>query len=296
MDLNNVRLFVRVVETGSFTAAAAQLGLPKSSVSRGVAMLESALGVRLLQRTTRRLSLTEAGRAFHESAAGALAQLDEAQAAASQEQEDVVGVVRITASVDIGVWLLAPIVKGFLAEHPRARVDVMLTARVVDLVQEGFDLALRAGRLLDSRLVARPLGVLRGGLFAHRDYLKRRGTPRTVAQLATHDCLMFRSPSGRSTWELIGPAGMQKVEVGGALNADGFDFLHAAVGTGMGIGLLPMFACQGDTGAALTRVLPDHATTGAPLHLVYPSSRYLPRRVSALRDRILAEIPPRLSH
>ncbi|HKY91569.1 MAG TPA: LysR family transcriptional regulator, partial [Nevskiaceae bacterium] len=165
MDLNNIRLFVRVVETGSFTAAANQLGLPKSSVSRGVAMLESSLGVRLLQRTTRRLSLTEAGRAFHDSAAGALAQLDEAQAAASQEQEEVAGVVRITASVDIGVWLLAPIVKGFLADHPRARVDVMLTARVVDLVQEGFDLALRAGRLLDSRLVARPLGVLRAGLY-----------------------------------------------------------------------------------------------------------------------------------
>src|SRR5688572_10250095 len=131
MDLNNVRLFVRVVETGSFTAAAGQLGLPKSSVSRGVAMLESSLGVRLLQRTTRRLSLTEAGRAFHDSAAAALAQLDEAQAAATQEQDELVGVVRITSTVDIGVWLLAPIVRDFLADHPRVRVDVVLTPRVV---------------------------------------------------------------------------------------------------------------------------------------------------------------------
>lgn len=294
MDLNNVRLFVRVVDTGSFTAAATQLGLPKSSVSRGVSMLEAALGVRLLQRTTRRLSLTDAGRAFHDAAAGALAQLDEAQAAATQEQEEPVGVVRITSTVDIGVWLLAPIVQAFLADHPRVRVDVVLTPRVVDLVQEGFDLALRAGRLADSRLIARPLGVLRAGLFAHRDYLKRHGSPRTVAQLAKHECLTFRSPSGRTTWELIGPAGLQKVEVGGALNSDGFDFLHAAVGTGLGIGLLPMFACQGEGSASFVRVLPDHATTGAPLHVVYPSSRFLPRRVAALRDRILEDIPRRL--
>jgi DNA-binding transcriptional LysR family regulator len=282
------------VETGSFTAAATHLGLPKSSVSRGVAMLESSLGVRLLQRTTRRLSLTEAGRAFHDAAAGALAQLDEAQAAATEEQEEPTGIVRITASVDIGVWLLAPVMRNFLVSHPRVRADVVLTPRVVDLVQDGFDLALRAGRLADNRLVARPLGVLRAGLFAHRDYLKQRGVPKTVAQLAKHECLTFRSPNGRATWELIGPAGVQKVEVGGALNSDGFDFILAAVSAGMGIGLLPMYACQVSGSETLVRVLPEHATTGAPLHLVYPSSRYVPRRVAALRDRILAEVPPRL--
>lgn len=296
MDLNNVRLFVRVVETGSFTAAANQLGLPKSSVSRGVAMLEASLGVRLLQRTTRRLSLTEAGRAFHDSAAGALAQLDEAQAAATEEQEEPVGVVRITSSVDIGVGLLAPVIRNFLVAHPRVRVDVVLTPRVVDLVQEGFDLALRAGRLADNRLIARPLGVVRAGLFAHRDYLKQRGTPKNVAQLARHECLTFRSPTGRTTWELIGPAGLQKVEVGGALNADGFDFLQAAVAAGMGIGLLPMFACRGEGNAGLVQVLPDHATTGAPLHVVYPSSRFVPRRVAALRDRIITEVSSRLEN
>lgn len=294
MDLNDVRLFVRVVETGSFTAAAGALSLPKSSVSRGVAALEASLGVRLLQRTTRRLSLTEAGRAFHDSAAAALAQLDEAQAAATQEQEEAVGLVRITATVDIGVWALAPIVQGFIADHPRVRVDMVLTPRVVDLVQEGFDLALRAGKLADNRLVARSLGVLRAGVYAHRDYLKRRGTPRTVAALAKHECITFRSLSGRTTWELIGPAGVQKVEVGGAVNADLFDFIHAMVKTGHGIGLLPEFACSGSGSDALVRVLPDHATTGAALSLVYPSSRYLPRRVAALRDRIVEELPKRL--
>jgi DNA-binding transcriptional LysR family regulator len=289
MDFNRVGLFVRVVETGSFTAAARALRIPKSSVSRGVATLEKDLGVRLLQRTTRKLHLTDAGRAYFETASRALAGLDEAASAISQLQEEPAGTIRLTASVDVGVWLLAPAIDEFLAHHPAVHLDVMLTPRNVDLVQEGFDLALRAGRLADNTLVARPVGLLRAGLFASDRYLQRRGLPGTVWELKGHSCLTFRS---MESWELVGPIGVERVEVSGTVNADGFEFLRELVAQGRGIALLPLYACRHARGVDnLVRVLPGYATAGASLHLVYPSARYLPKRVALLRDHLLEALP-----
>jgi DNA-binding transcriptional LysR family regulator len=295
LDLNKIRLFVRVAEAGSFTSAARVAGLPKSSLSRAVAALERELGVRLLQRTTRRLHLTEAGRAYYESVSRALAGVDEAAATASQMQDAPRGTVRLTAPADLGLWLLAPSLARFAAVFPEVLLDITLTQRVVDLVREGFDLGLRVGKLADSGLVARPLGLVRGGLFAAPEYLKRKGRPRAIADLAAHDCVLFRAGGGRALWDLVGPGGRQKIAVRGALSADDHQFVREAAAAGRGVTLLPILACSGPFATKkLVRVLPDFATPGVPLQLVYPSARFLPKRVALLRDRLITELSPRL--
>jgi DNA-binding transcriptional LysR family regulator len=293
IDLNRIRVFVRVADAGSFTGAARLSGLPKSSVSRAVAALERELAVRLIQRTTRRLQLTEAGRAYYESVSRALSGIDEAAAAVSELQDTPRGPVRITAPTDLGQWLLAPSLVRFAVRYPDMHVEVSLTQRLVDLVHEGFDLALRVGKLADNRLVARPLGLVRAGVFAAPQYLKRRGRPRSVADLAEHECVLFRSVSGRAVWQLVGPAGRQKVEVRGAVGADDHQFIREAAAAGQGLTLLPIIACSGPERRDLQRVLPEYATVGEPLQLVYPTARFLPKRVVLLRDQLLKELPPR---
>src|SRR5438552_17525925 len=235
IDLNRVRLFVRVAEAGSFTGAARLSGLPTSSVSRAVAALERELAVRLIQRTTRRLQLTEAGRVYYESVSRALSGMDEAAAAVSELQDAPRGRVRITAPADLGHWLLAPSLVRFATRYPEVQIEVSLTQRIVDLVHEGFDLALRVGKLADNRLVARALGPVRAGIFAAPRYLKRRGRPRSVADVADHDCVLFRRVSGRAVWELVGPARRQTVEARGAAAADDNAFIRAAGPAGRGL-------------------------------------------------------------
>ena len=290
MDLNRAAIFVRVVEQGGFTAAARALSLPKSSVSRAVTLLEEDLGVRLLQRSTRTIRLTDAGAAFYDRSSRAIAAMDEAAAAVADMQGGLRGIIRTTAPVDTGVWLLEPLIARFVREHAGVHIDVVLTGRVVDMVDEGFDLALRAGWLRDTSLIARKVGHVEAGLFAAADYLARRGAPTRVADLAAHDCVTFRPIRGRATWTLAGPKGEERVEVGGPIGADDFSFIRVAVLSGAGIGPLPLFLARTPGSASLVRVLPDRTTLGSPLHLVYPSARYLTHRVAAFRDFLLAEL------
>lgn len=292
MDLNRVSAFVRVVHDGSFTAAAKTLGLPKSSVSRSVAQLEQDLGIRLLHRTTRQLHLTDAGAAYYERVSRALGDIDEATSAASDTQTEMSGPVRVTAPVDLGVWALAPIVARFVRKHPNIRVELSLTGRVVDLVAEGFDLAVRAGPLRDSSLIARRVGELQSAAYASPKYLARRGTPAGVAELAQHDCVLFRSSSGKATWELSSKrAGTASVDVTGPVATDDMSFVRKAVLAGSGIGLLPTFLCaRAEHTGRLVRVLPDWELHGAVLHLAYPSARFVPQRVVALREYFVREL------
>ena len=220
--------------------------------------------------------------------------MDDAAAAVSELQDAPHGRVRITAAADLGHWLLAPSLVRFATRYPEVQIEVSLTQRIVDLVHEGFDLALRIGKLADNRLVARALGLVRAGIFAAPRYLKRRGRPRSVADVADHDCVLFRSVSGRAVWELVGPAGRQKVEVRGAVAADDNEFIREAAAAGQGLTLLPIFACQGREKDDLQRVLPEYATVGVPLQLVYPTARFLPKRVVLLRDHLVNELPPLL--
>ncbi len=284
-DLNHVAVFVRVVETGSFTAAAAALGLPKSSVSRSVSRLELELGVRLLQRTTRSVHLTDAGHAYYARVAEALAGLTEAQSAVSDMQATPTGVVRVTAAEDVGVSLLAPLVARFVRKHPGIHVEMLLTGRLLNLVEEGVDLAVRAGKLDDSSLVARKVGTVEARLLAAPGYLRRKGTPKAVAELGRQDCVLFRGRRGRSTWELTGPKGVERVVVTGGVSADDFGFIRQLLLAGSGIGLVPWTMCAQDIERGrLVRILPEYAAPGGALHVVYPSARYLPQRVALLRD------------
>jgi DNA-binding transcriptional LysR family regulator len=286
MDLNRIAVFARVAETGSFTAAAAGLGVQKSSVSRSVAALEADLGVRLLQRTTRRIGLTDAGRAYYQRARDALGSLEEARQAVASLGAEPSGSVRITAPVDVA-GDLAAVTDAFLRQHPRVRIEVVLTARVVDLVKEGFDLAIRGGVLTDSSLMARRLGDTDFGLFAAPAYLARAGRPRRVAELARHECILYRSEGGTTTWRLAGPRGEERVAVRGRVEGDEFAFVRsmALAGFGIALGPLPMFTALAREGA-LERVLPQHAVRGSPVHVVWPSRRFEPAAVTRLRDAI----------
>ena len=193
MDLNRINSFATVVETESFTAAADTLGTSKSVVSRAIQGLEQELGIRLLERTTRKLSLIAAGRTYFDSIRGALSRLEEASSFVSGMGQEPRGVVRMSAA-DTGGLLLPRIVHDFVTRFPRIRIELSLSARIVDLVEEGFDLALRSGRLLSSSLIARRIGNQTSGLYASPDYVRRRGRPKTLRELADHDCMVLRRP------------------------------------------------------------------------------------------------------
>ena len=207
MDLNLVTAFVRVVEQQSFTSAAKALGLPKSSVSRRVTELEEELGVQLLHRTTRKLALTEAGRSYFEQAERALTELQAAAESATGMDTEARGIVRVTAPVDIGVMGLADIVTEFVRAYPDIHVELSLSSKVVDLVAEGFDIGIRAGKSRDASLVSRRVGNSALGLYASPEYLSARGKPQTLAELPDHDCVLFRGKYGKALWRLEGPDG-----------------------------------------------------------------------------------------
>jgi DNA-binding transcriptional LysR family regulator len=292
MDLNHVSAFVRVVQDGSFTAAARALGLPKSSVSRSIAQLEHDLGVRLLHRTTRKLHLTDAGTAFHNRVSRALADIDEATSAASDLQRELRGPIRVTAPVDLGVWAVASIVARFVRRHPTVHVEVRLSSRIVDLVAENFDLAVRAGPVRDESLIARRAGNLELGLYASARYIARRGAPKNLTELEEHDCILLRTDRGNLAWTLTSSSGQEvTVEPRGAISADDISFLKKAGLAGGGVVLLPTFiVAREERAGKLVRVLSDWRLPGSPLNVVYPSARYVPQRVVAFRDYLLREL------
>ena len=294
MDLNHVAVFVRVVELESFTAAANQLGLPKSSVSRTVSRLEEDLGVRLLQRTTRKLHLTDAGHAYFERARVALAGLEEAAAAATDTSSVPRGIVRVTAPNDLGVLNLADIVLQFTRKYPEVHIELALTSRFVDLVAEGFDLAVRAGKLTDSTLVARKIGSDSLGIFAAASYLKRKGRPASLGDLSAHPCVLFRGKNGKAEWRLVGPRGEESVTVHGPVSVDEMAFAQQAVQKGMGFGLLPVagvtLGAQRPEALPLVRLFPEYSAGGAGLHVVTPSVRFQSAAVTAFRDFLIEEL------
>jgi DNA-binding transcriptional LysR family regulator len=293
MDLNHVSAFVRVVQDGSFTAAAKALGLPKSSVSRSIAQLEQDLGVRLLHRTTRKLHLTDAGTAFHNRVSRALADIDEATSAAADLQRELRGPVRVTAPVDLGVWAVASIVARFVKKYPEVRIEARLTGRVVDLVAEGFDLAVRAAPIHDETLIAKRVGNLDLGLYASRKYLARRGTPKTLADLENHDCILLCSDRGIVQWRLTSTTTNEQatVEPHGKIAADDISFLKKSVLAGGGIALLPQFiAGREEEAGKMSRVLPEWRLAQSVLNIVYPTARYVPQRVIVFRDFLAKEL------
>lgn len=283
MDLNRATTFVRVVETGGFTRAADTLGLPTSSVSRAVQKLEDDLGVTLLERTTRKLALTDAGRAFFERAREALAGLEEANNLALDAAREVHGVVRIAMPPEFGSKLGA-LVSTFAAAHPRVRVEVTFTTRGAELVGDLVDLALVIGKLPDSALITRQLPGAANRVYAAPSYLAGKKPPRRVADLAKHAAVLSRAVAGEARWELAGPNGVESVDVQSRLVGDHIQFVIDAAIAGMGITLLPTWI--GDAlveSGQLVPLLPRFSAT-TPLHLLTHGSRHIPRRVTLLRD------------
>jgi DNA-binding transcriptional LysR family regulator len=292
VDINQIGTFVRVVEAGSFTAAARQLGLPKSSVSRGVARLEEDLGVRLLQRTTRKLHLTEAGQRYFEQTRAALAGLEEASSMVSELEREPRGTVRLTTPVDFGRDDEAQFFTTFLRRHPGIQLELIMTPRQVDLVAEGVDLAVRAGPLDDSSLVARKVAESALRLYAAPAYLKERGRPRRFKDLGEHDCVVLRRSRGIDPWRLKGPRGWETQRVSGRVVADDMGFVQRLTRAGMGIALLPDLTTGEDLATgALEAVLPAYATDAGAVYVVSPPLRHVPARVALLRDYLLAEVP-----
>lgn len=290
IDLNRVAVFARVVDEGSFTKAALALGLPKSSVSRSLALLESELGTRLLQRSSRKLTVTEAGAAYYAQVSGALNAIDTASACAAERQSVPSGLVRITAPYDSGNVFM-PILARIVERLPTISLEVALTNRHVDLAEEGFDLAIRAGAIQNESLIARKVAEVRAGLFASRGYLKRRGTPTTIADLAEHNCVFFRGERGRAVWTLHSGERVERVQVSGRLGVDDVGAGRNAMLLDVGIALLPAFACAHEVSeGTVVRVLPDWVGPSTQVNLVYPSARLVPQRVVVVRDLLLEEL------
>ena len=290
MDLNDVLTFARVVRAGSFTAAARELGVQKSSVSRRVSALEEHLGARLLQRTTRALRLTDEGRVFYDHCQRALAELQDAEEALGGMGARPRGLLRITAPLSFG--FLGPIVAAFLQRWPEVEIELVCTDRVVDLVEEGFDVAIRAGKLPDSSLIARRVGSLPRFLVASPSYLRRRRTPRTPADLAAHDCVSFGAR--RSPWLLQSEGASIEVAVASRLLVNDYDLLRQTVVAGLGIGLIPEPDCvQPLADGRLKRVLPAWTGVETPIHAVYPSLRHLSSKVKAFIDHLQVEMGER---
>ena len=291
MDLNDVALFVQVIRAGSFAEAARRLGVPPNTASRRIQELERNLGIRLMQRSTRKLSLTDAGRTLYERCAEQVESLAQASRELADGNQLTIGTLRVAAPADFFNWFLMDWIAEFLAAHPQVRIEFLLSDARADLIGEGIDLAFRAGKILEPNLVARQIGTSGATLVASPAYLAARGMPATLADLGEHDCITFPNPSGRAAWTLDGPDGAVEVKVTGRFSANTAQVLLNATLANLGIALLPtiMAAPHLHTGR-LKEVLPEYALHGQGIHFVYLSRKQLPRAVSAFIDFTMAKM------
>lgn len=285
MDLNSAWVFVRVVQAGSFSAAARYLHMPISTVSAKVAHLEAALGVSLMIRTTRKLQLTEAGSRYFKHAVNACSEIQAAEAATSSEKEAISGLIRLTAPVEMGSTSLTDVISDFLKANPNVQVELLLTDRLVDLVGEGIDVAVRVGEMSDSSLVAKKIGSTELQIYASPTYLKRKGEPKKPQDLATHNCLNFQD-SVQGEWELdVGGKGKVRVQVKGTVASNNLISLQRLVLRGTGIALLPRFLCvEDEEKGSLKQILKNCTADYFPVYLVHPHQSFLPRRVRVFMD------------
>jgi DNA-binding transcriptional LysR family regulator len=281
--LTGLQLFIRVVETGSFSKAADELRVAQPTATKHVAALESRLGARLLHRSTRGVTPTEVGALYYEKCKAVVAALDEADSLAAGQQGSVGGTLRVTTSVGFGRRVLGPLVLRYMREQPALAVDVSFDDRYVNLVEQGIDVAVRMGRLADSTLGARYLGLNPWVMVAAPAYLERRGTPGAPAELSAHDCLIYSSVQGDERWHLGAPGGETlAVPVRGPLRSNNLTLVLDACVAGLGIAILPWYVAHDAVAAGqVTPLLADHALPAQPMHAVFPSPKLLPAKVGA---------------
>ena len=280
-DLEALAIFARVVELRSFAAAADDLKLSKATVSKAVARLEQRLGARLFNRTSRRLALTDAGRALAEPAARVLAEAESAERAALEQSAAPRGQVRLAVPMSFGLTDVAPILPHFMADYPEVRIDLHLSDAMVDLVGQGFDMALRIAALPDSSLVARRLRPVQRRLVGAPAYFARKGAPTHPSQLVDHCCLAYAYLPAPETWRFTHPSGEEaSIRIDGPLRANNATALLPALVAGRGVALQPDFIC----GPALAEgaLVDDWTAPPVALHLVMPAGGPRPARVEAL--------------
>jgi DNA-binding transcriptional LysR family regulator len=293
MDLNDIVVFTKVVETKSFTGAAEQLGLPKSTVSRKLAQLEERLGVRLVQRTTRKLALTDIGQAYYERCSRIVADVAAAEQLVTDMQSTPRGRLRVTAPVDLSMRYLGSIIAEFLATHGDINIELEASDRIVDLIEEGFDLAVRFGTLPESTLIARRLCSFNTVMCASPAYLTRRGTPTTIEELDEHDRVLFTPSPRTQSWMLS--HGDQTYEFGrpARFASNNVGAVHEAVSAGAGIALLTDFIVATDCErGALAYVLPEWTGRAIDVNAVYPARQNLPPRLSLFLDHLARSLAP----
>jgi DNA-binding transcriptional LysR family regulator len=281
MDLDGIEIFVKVLQAGSFSRAARLLGMPNSTVSAKVSALEKRLGVTLLQRTTRKLRATQAGEAYFHRSVRALEELQAAENELETTRGEPKGLLRVTAPVEVGHGLLPALVHEFIKKHPQMEVELVITNRVLDLVGDGIDLAVRAGPLKDSSLIAKRFELGHFGLWASPDYLTKHVAPRHPKELAQHNCLRF-SRFKNEGFRLTNGRENLNVPVSGTSIADDFETLRSLATLGEGIAFLPSFLCAEEAQQReLVRVLPQWRGDKVTLSLVYPAQRFVSPKVRA---------------
>ena len=280
-----IPVFVAVVENGGFSAAARSLGVSKSAVSKRINQLEAHLGVRLLHRTTRKLSLTEAGERYFEHAAQALTAAGQAEDAVTELQGEPQGKLRISSPMSFGRLHVAPLIPKLLQRYPKLQIDLVMDDRKVDLVAGGFDVAIRAGNLPASTLIARKLAPLRQVLCASPAYIDRCGLPDTPAELTGRNCVLFSYSSDANKWTLIGESGSETVTVSGSYQVNNSEALLEALREGVGIGRLPTFVAGPDlkTGR-LVKLFQSYRLPDFTFYAVFPERQYLPAKIRAFLD------------
>jgi DNA-binding transcriptional LysR family regulator len=287
-DLNDMLYFAEVVDRGGFAAAGRALGVPKSKLSRRVAELESRLGVRLLQRTTRKLSLTEAGELYHRHSVAVREEAEAATEALAMVQTEPRGTIHIVCPLTVAQTTIGPLIPLFLKAHPQVRIEMQVSNRVVDLVQDGVDVALRVRQTLDESgsVVVKKLGTSYGRLVASPSQLKREGRPQSVEELSKLSTVAMSSADGKTSWKLIGPNGREHdFQHRPVYTADDLMTLKYAVMEGTGVSIIPDYMCRRDIERGdLEIVLPEWSPRPGIMHAVFPSRRGLVPAVRRFLD------------
>ena len=282
----NLKTFIKVVDFGTISAAAERMGIAKSAVSRRISELEQHLGVQLFRRTTRQLTLTDSGKSLYDRATRILTDLEEAELAVSQQHGELAGAIKIAAPLSFGLLHLAPAFSEFMKAHPKVQLDLDFNDRHIDILQEGFDLAIRVTRLADSSFIARHLATINHIVCASPEYLKLYGTPQTPDALQQHRCLCYSNVHDSNIWHYQKQDGNQdQIKVPLVLNANNGDFLRQAAIAGLGIILEPTFIVyDAISKGQLVPILNDYQWPSIDAYAIYPHTRHLSQRVRVLVD------------
>lgn len=291
MDLNEISIFLEVVQCGGFSKAAKKLGMPNSTVSSKISSLEKRLATTLIQRTTRQLRITQVGQSYFEHCTRGLQEIQNAERDVVAAQAEPHGLLRISAPIDLGGKVLPPVLSRYQEKFPKVKVELHLTDTITDLVGEKFDMALRVGKLDDSSLVARKVGHANYGLYAAPNYLKARGKPLHPLNLKEHTCLTFQ-PMGTEEWRLEREKGSVRVSITSSVMANNLTVIKNFLLQGHGIAFMPNFLVQEELASKkLVRILPEWGSKPRPVHILYPAQRHPPPRLRAFLSLALEMLP-----